>query len=76
MLAVFYNNLQETGIEIGNYHQLNLGAGLVINDVALKLAVNNVTNSDELTWVNTLLADGRALRLRPRTISLGLKYTF
>lgn len=74
----FYNNLQETGTEAGDYPELNLSAGMSFDQVAVELFIHNLTNSDALTWVETefLGFDTRAYRLRPRTIGVNLRFEF
>ena len=73
----FYNNLQQSGTEAGNYNQVNVKAGMSINQVDIDVFVNNLTNSDDLTWVQfAVSSDGRAHRLRPRTIGINFTHTF
>ena len=73
----FYNNLKEVGDAAGGYHQLNLRTGLAINNFNLDLYINNLTNADEFTWVDSLFTvNRRATVLRPRTIGLNLGYEF
>ena len=73
----YYSNLQEEGVEAGDYHQVNARAGANFGPVNLDIFVNNLTNADEVTWVNTVVvADARAYRLRPRTIGFNVSYEF
>ena len=74
----FYNNLQETGVEAGDYHQLNMKMGMRFNEaIDVDFSVSNLTDSDALTWVNTVIPqDARAYRLRPRTVSLQVTWTY
>jgi iron complex outermembrane receptor protein len=74
----FYNNLASTGTEIANYGLLNLRSGVTFGPAAFELFVNNVTNEDALTWLDSVFArfDARASRLRPRTVGMTVRYQF
>jgi len=74
----FFNNLQQIGTEAGNYSQLNVKAGIDFDQFSVEIFGNNLTNSDELTWVGTVFsgADERAYRLKPRTFGLNVGYHF
>ena len=73
----FYNNFQETGVEAGDYGQLNMSTGVTVDQVSVMLFANNLTNEDAYTWVNSggLLPQVGNL-LRPRTIGLTVGYQF
>jgi outer membrane receptor protein involved in Fe transport len=70
----FYRNFQESGQKAGDYHQINLRSGIVMEQFEVDVFVNNLTNSDELTWLGGL--PRVAYRLRPRTFGLSVAYTF
>ncbi len=72
----FYNNLAEVGQKAGDYHRANLKAGVQLGRVSLELFVNNLSNSDGLTWVDSILPGGNANRMRPRTIGFSTSYIF
>ncbi len=74
----FYNNLQESGVEAGNYSQLNVRAGTTFNNLAIDFFGTNLTNAEDLTWVGAVFsgADERAYRLRPRTLGINIEYQF
>lgn len=72
----FFNNLQQAGTPAGDYYQLNLRSGIALGSVGIDLFVDNVMNADDLTYVYSTLADGRAYRLRPRTIGAELHWRF
>jgi iron complex outermembrane recepter protein len=73
----YYNNLQQLGAAAGGYHQINLRSGIAVGPVSFDIYANNVTNSDDLTWVYAAIsADRRAFRLRPRTVGVQLAWTF
>lgn len=72
----YYNNLQETGIEAGDFGQLNLSAGIQFNVVSLQLFARNLTNENAYTWAESLIPDGRAYQLRPRTVGVTVGYRF
>ena len=73
----YYNNLQKIGTETGDYHQLNMKAGVSLDSIDIDVHVKNLTNADDLTWVNSAVTqDARAYRLRPRTIGFSVRYQF
>ena len=72
----FYNNLQETGIEAGDYSTVNFKTGVALNQFDLAFYINNLTNEDELTWVDSEGLGARGNRLKPRTLGVSLGYRF
>ncbi len=75
----YYNNLQERGVEAGDYHLLGMRVGLLIRDRwNVELYGQNLLNADEYTWADTVFpnADARAVRQRPRTVGASLAYRF
>jgi outer membrane receptor protein involved in Fe transport len=74
----FYNNVQELGLETGDYVTANLRAGVTVEKMVFEIFARNVTNSDELIWLEVAnsSADDRGARLRPRTIGASLRYDF
>ena len=73
----FYNNLQETGTEIGDYGKLNIKAGVTLDQFDIDLYMDNVTNDDAITWVDSEgFPNQRGNRLRPRTVGLNVGYRF
>ena len=75
----FYNNLQEQGVEAGDYGKLNLKAGLSLGSVDVAAYIDNLTNADDITWVDrefSLFGLDKVNRLRPRTIGLTMNYRF
>ena len=72
----YYNNLQQSGQEIGNYTTLNLAGGLRLGSFDLQLFVLNATDSDAATWIDQRPEFPSAYRLRPRTVGLKLRYAF
>ena len=64
----------------GGFGQLNLKAGMGFDDIDVDIFINNLTNADELTWVESFLTGAvgtrRAYQIRPRTIGLNLSYKF
>ena len=76
---VFQSRLQDGESLPGDYSLLNLKAGMEINNINVDLFVNNLTNSNELTWVDSFFNRfnaGRAYRQKPRTVGLNLSYNF
>ena len=70
----FYNNFKEEGEAAGGYSQVNIKSGVELNQFAVSVFVNNLTNSDDFTWIDSVLP--YANRLRPRTIGVDLSYNF
>ncbi len=63
----------------GDYSQIHLKAGMTMENLAIDLFVNNLTNADDITWTDFFSAGrGRtfAYRLRPRTIGFDISYRF
>ena len=71
----FYNSLQETGIEAGDYSTLDVNLGIAINQVDISFFVKNLTDEDKFTWVDSDF-NSRGNRLRPRTIGVSAAYRF
>ncbi|MCB2114504.1 MAG: TonB-dependent receptor [Parvularculaceae bacterium] len=69
----FYNDLGQTFHEVGDYHKVNLRAGVNIDQVSIEVYATNLLNADELTYV---ILPGRAYRLTPRTIGVEIGYRF
>lgn len=76
----YYNNVQKIGTSAGDFSQLHLKVGAQIGQLNVDLFVNNLTNEDGLTWVeslvSTLSTSNRAYRIRPRTIGMNIGYRF
>ena len=55
-------------------------SGINFDQIDLDVFVNNLTNNDGVTWVETvnvtLGAGNNAYRIRPRTVGLNLSYKF
>jgi outer membrane receptor protein involved in Fe transport len=78
-IGEYYSNVAETGVAVGDFGQLHLKAGIDFDQVAVDLFINNLTNDDGLTWVDSVnagLGVNRASRIRPRTIGLNVNYQF
>ena len=75
-VSEFFPLLGEVGEKGGGYGQLNMSAGVSLNDINLELFVNNLTDEDAITSVGILIPDSRAYRLKPRTIGLSVGYDF
>lgn len=73
----FYNNLQQTGLEVADYGKLNIRSGVVINNINVDVFVDNVTNEDNLVWLDKEISTNpRGYHLRPRTVGVSLGYKF
>jgi hypothetical protein len=75
-LGGFYSNIQRLGPEVGDYGQLNLKTGLTFRQLEVAVYGNNLTNAANLSWYDAEFENGRADRLRPRTIGVDLRYGF
>ena len=78
-IGEYYSNVSETGLPAGGFGQINLKTGVAFDQVAVNLFVNNLTNDDGLTWVdsiNALFGMNRAYRIRPRTVGFNVNYQF
>jgi iron complex outermembrane receptor protein len=60
----------------GGYSLIDLKLGVNFANIDLDLFVKNLTNADDLTWVETSWGAGRAFRLRPRTVGFNVAYSF
>jgi outer membrane receptor protein involved in Fe transport len=74
----YFHNFSETGQASGGYSRIDLKAGVAINNFEIDIFVNNLSNADEFTWVESVFggSGNRAYRLRPRTVGLNLNYQF
>jgi len=73
----YFNNLQEQGVNAGDFTTLNVRIGADITErVSLDFFARNLTGEEGLTWVETEIGDGRANFIRPRTIGLELRALF
>lgn len=73
----YFNNLQESGPNVGDYTTVNLAIGVDINDrISLDFFARNLTGEEGLTWVETEIGDGRANFIRPRTIGIEFRALF
>ena len=53
-----------------------MSAGIDLNNFNIELYAHNLNGEDALTYVDTLIPDTRAYRLRPRTVGLNIGYQF
>ncbi len=63
----------------GDYTQVHLKAGATFGNASVDLFVKNLTNADDLTWVESGFGkrnSPRAFRLRPRTMGVSFSYRF
>ena len=70
----YYDNIAEEGQVSGGYSEVHLKTGITYKAIDVDLFVNNLTNADDITWIDK--AFGRAYRLRPRTFGLNIRYSF
>ena len=76
----YYNNLAGTGTPAGDFSQVHFKVGANVGQVNVDLFVNNLTNEDGFTWVESnfsLFSDSnRAYVIRPRTMGMNIRYHF
>ena len=72
----FYNNLQESGTEAGDYGKLNVKVGLSADQFDIDFYADNLTNENSITWVDTTFSAERGNHLRPRTVGINVTYQF
>jgi outer membrane receptor protein involved in Fe transport len=75
-LGGFYSNVQRLGPLVGDYGQLNLKAGITWRQIDFAVFGDNLTNAANVSWYDAEFENGRADRLRPRTLGLDLRYRF
>jgi outer membrane receptor protein involved in Fe transport len=75
-LGSFHTDVQNLGPEVGDYGQLNARLGLTVGQIDIGLFGTNLTNSAALAWYDAEFENGRADRLRPRTMGADLKFRF
>ncbi|HAB37663.1 MAG TPA: hypothetical protein DCE52_06650 [Rhodobacteraceae bacterium] len=79
-ISEYHSDLAETSETSGGFGQANSSLGINVEQWAVSLFANNLTNENGLTWVetnNALQSDtNSAYRIRPRTIGLNLSYEF
>jgi outer membrane receptor protein involved in Fe transport len=75
-ISGYHSNFAETGREAGNYHLLDLSAGVTIDNFRVGLFAKNLTNRADFTWIDNVFGRDRAYRLRPRTIGVNLGVSF
>ena len=61
---------------IGDYGQINLNAGIEVENFTFELTAQNLANEDALTHVSVFTSRGESYRLRPRTVGLNATYKF
>jgi outer membrane receptor protein involved in Fe transport len=72
----YYNNLQEEGLETGDYTTVNLATGLQLGRWDLQVFIQNLTNSSAATYLTQDVQYPSVWRLRPRTAGVSLRYAF
>ena len=63
----------------GGFGQFNLKTGMTFDKFDVDVFVNNATNEDGFTWVESVIAtlgSSRAYQIRPRTVGLNVAYRF
>ena len=71
----YYNNLQESGPEAGDYTTINLASGLRLGEWDVQVFIHNLTNSSAATWIIPFPEYPSAFRLRPRTAGISFRYS-
>ena len=82
-ISEYYQDFDEDKVDptaqaSGGFGQINIKAGVELNDATIDVFVKNLTNADDFTWVEASFSGStsRAYRIRPRTIGLNLTYQF
>ena len=82
-ISEYFNSVKEGesgSLAAGGFGQFNMKSGINFDQIDLDVFVNNLTNNDGVTWVETvnvtLGAGNNAYRIRPRTVGLNLSYKF
>ena len=61
---------------VGDYGQLDMSAGITLDQFTLELIAKNLTDEEGLLYASSLGLRGETYRLRPRTIGLSASYQF
>ena len=73
-IGKYYSDFAEAGQAAGGYGQIHLKAGVTLDNFEVDLFVNNLTNENDLTWVESLWGGfglaNRGYRLKPRTVGI------
>ena len=73
----YYHDFAKTSPVSGGYSKFDFKVGVKVEQFDIELFVNNLTNADELVWVEKFNIRGqRANQLRPRTTGINLAYRF
>ncbi len=76
----YFSSVAETGQASGGEGQLNLKAGIELDQLSVDVFINNATNAEGFTWTESLLSSAfgslRAYQVRPRTVGLNVGYRF
>ncbi len=72
----FYGVAGEQGQASGDYGQLNLSAGVSLDQFTIELSAHNLTDEDAFVHVLNDASTGQVYQLRPRTIGLTIGYNF
>ncbi len=78
-IGEYFNNFEGDGQNAGDYHTVNVKAGLLFDAFNVDFFVKNLTNEDKFTWVESGFDEfgfKRAYQLRPRTTGLNISYQF
>jgi outer membrane receptor protein involved in Fe transport len=75
-LGGFYTTILQTTPEVGGYGQLNAKVAMTFGRLEASIFGSNLTNAANLAWFDAEFLNGRADRLRPRTVGVHLKYQF
>ena len=76
----FRTTVQPDDRPAGDFGQAHFKAGMTLNNFDIDLFIRNLTNADDLTWVeevsNRFNNTNRVYRLRPRTVGFNVSYRF
>ncbi|MEZ5713400.1 MAG: TonB-dependent receptor [Sphingobium sp.] len=65
----------DDALKAGGYGMLNMSAGMTFNDFSVNVFVKNLTNQDDITWLQSANYPSY-YRLRPRTAGFNVAYRF
>jgi outer membrane receptor protein involved in Fe transport len=72
----FYNNLQGRAPKLGDYTTFNISTGMTFGNIEASFFINNLTDEDAFTWVDSRPQLENGYALRPRTVGVNFRYSF
>ena len=76
----YFNSIEGVGTPSGDFGQVHVKLGVTVGQANVDLFVNNLTDEDGFTWVESVLSSfsdvQRAYPIRPRTVGINVGYHF